>query len=537
MIPSRQVLSKRPAALNPTLRTTAMSSEDSSSKPESPPSGVQVVPQASTTSSGTSSALCDRGNTAARRGDWKEAVLCYTLAIAGDPGDSRAWSNRALAHLQSKDALLAAGDATHVLEAWKPQQAKAGFRLARAYEAMESYDEAISMYRLCISFAGGNTRDTRSDVAERIAACTTAHAARRKAHMTAPIRLAEGAHAGTELDAAAQERFVANAMAQGIATLRGEFRAYTGGPRDPAVVIAAFRPLLSTRLVELRAVEGVGVGVFAIADIPRGTRIHWEQPLLAAGMDPAACYHCTARGTHLPCRNACDRRYCSPACEAAAWAAYHAPLCAAAGGKAVARLQTKAAAGSTASARFILLMWKMVGAALVAAANTGKPVRPPADCGKFIHMARNTDLRSPEDTGDHRMGAAFLLRNWHLFRDLMGPELAALPAFSIGWVSAAVTLLAPNVLGMTSSGDGHSVLTCAQALLGAGTLFNHSCVPNVHDESAAPLVVFTANRRIAAGEECTIAYVDTVAPRDARQGALRGQYGFTCTCAKCAAGT
>ena len=326
-----------------------------------------------------------------RRGDWKEAVLCYTLAIAGDPGDARAWSNRALAYLQLKDALFAAGDAIHVLEAWTPRQAKAGFRLARAYEAMESYDEAVDMYRRCISFAGGNTRETRRDVADRITACSAAQAARRKENITAPVRLAEGAHAGTELDAAAQERVVENAMAQGIATIKGEFRAYAGGPRDPAVVIAAFRPLLSTRLVELRAVEGVGVGVFAIADIPRGTRIHWEQPLLAASMDPAACYHCTARGTRLPCRNACDRRYCSAACEAAAWAAYHAPLCAAAGGKAVARLQTKAAAGSTASARFILLMWKMVGTALAAAAAQASPfARLPTATSSFTWRASPT---------------------------------------------------------------------------------------------------------------------------------------------------
>ena len=125
-----------------------MASKDASSKPDSepPPSDlVSATSSPSTTSSSCSSALCDRGNAAARRGDWKEAVLCYTLAIAGDPGDARAWSNRALAYLQLKDALFAAGDAIHVLEAWTPRQAKAGFRLARAYEAMESYDEAVDM--------------------------------------------------------------------------------------------------------------------------------------------------------------------------------------------------------------------------------------------------------------------------------------------------------------------------------------------------------------------------------------------------------
>jgi hypothetical protein len=43
-------------------------------------------------------------------------------------------------------------------------------------------------------------------------------------------------------------------------------------------------------------------------------------------------------------------------------------------------------------------------------------------------------------------------------------------------------------------------------------------------------------RPVAEGEELCISYVPRLAPRRERQQRLRAYYGFTCTCARCAAG-
>lgn len=69
---------------------------------------------------------------------------------------------------------------------------------------------------------------------------------------------------------------------------------------------------------------------------------------------------------------------------------------------------------------------------------------------------------------------------------------------------------------------------------------NHSCVPTTHQSFVTgvagrlPALELTLQRDVAAGEELTIAYMDTTAmDRDARRKELQTSYHFTCTCPAC----
>jgi hypothetical protein len=70
-------------------------------------------------------------------------------------------------------------------------------------------------------------------------------------------------------------------------------------------------------------------------------------------------------------------------------------------------------------------------------------------------------------------------------------------------------------------------------LIGANA--NHSCAPNaalLKDGDADDTTAVIAVRRIAAGEEVTVSYIEEQAPLRRRQEALR-DYGFACRCARC----
>jgi hypothetical protein len=81
------------------------------------------------------------------------------------------------------------------------------------------------------------------------------------------------------------------------------------------------------------------------------------------------------------------------------------------------------------------------------------------------------------------------------------------------------------------------VLSC---LAPAVSMLNHSCDPNCRQQtswdqiSGCPVVRIYAVRDIAAGEELTLAYKITRAPRTTRIQMLERMYGFVCQCPRCA---
>ena len=69
-----------------------------------------------------------------------------------------------------------------------------------------------------------------------------------------------------------------------------------------------------------------------------------------------------------------------------------------------------------------------------------------------------------------------------------------------------------------------------------GSFFNHSCQPNAVVSWRGATLYVRAARRVAAGEELTIAYTDTYRPGPMRRKVLLSSKGFTCQCVRCAGG-
>jgi len=72
------------------------------------------------------------------------------------------------------------------------------------------------------------------------------------------------------------------------------------------------------------------------------------------------------------------------------------------------------------------------------------------------------------------------------------------------------------------------------ALYVTASYANHDCSPNL-DVLMGPHAAlrYAARRRVAAGEELTITYLDSSLPVSARRGKLAHGYGFECACALC----
>ena len=65
-------------------------------------------------------------------------------------------------------------------------------------------------------------------------------------------------------------------------------------------------------------------------------------------------------------------------------------------------------------------------------------------------------------------------------------------------------------------------------------MFNHSCDPNcAMSRDVSPMRVITT-RAVQPGEELTVSYIQTAAPRSTRQAQLLEGYRFVCACSRCA---
>lgn len=507
------------------------------------------------------------GKAAEAKKRWADAAALYTRAIAADPCDRGAWSKRAQMYLQLDNPLLAWGDAIHVSMCWSPPGIETMLQIAMAAEALGVYNFALLAY-------GGALREAAKATDAAMTLRVAMHMrvieeAKEKedAEAAAAISAAMEASKGDASVSDLHARRIRSRWGTGKVQSAGAYRSYAGGPRDPAVSSAFFESLLATNsipfrvavkgarlaplkvatgapLIKLAAVSGAGMGLFAAMDIPAGALVHGEMPLLAVTLG-SACYHCTLPlpRTAVKCSGGCDRRYCSAGCESAARAAYHAPLCSMADGKAVARLEKFAAAGISTSSRFCLVMWKMLGCALTTAASTGKALVSPPDAPPFCHMARGNDYSAPSVPNPTVAWCAEpFMSVWSLMHELLGGTkegLAGAPALSMAWVRDSFDVLSTNTVCLQSASLAAGAVPVGLALMGIGTLFNHSCDPNTQYvssmDTAGSAMCFITARRVRAGEELTIAYCNTDAPLDERTDRLQAQYGFTCSCAKCVA--
>lgn len=73
------------------------------------------------------------------------------------------------------------------------------------------------------------------------------------------------------------------------------------------------------------------------------------------------------------------------------------------------------------------------------------------------------------------------------------------------------------------------------AIYHVGSMFNHSCTPNVHAcwPTGTSTVSFRTLRDVQLGEELLISYIDADMSYERRQASLLFNYGFSCECPKC----
>ncbi len=92
-------------------------------------------------------------------------------------------------------------------------------------------------------------------------------------------------------------------------------------------------------------------------------------------------------------------------------------------------------------------------------------------------------------------------------------------------MSNAITLA--SVLDGVPLGIGFDPLICSA---------NHSCDPNASLVFNQPRHEIRALRKIKAGEEILINYIEVTNPFSVRQAELKQNYFFTCQCTKCEKG-
>jgi len=463
-----------------------------------------------------------RYETASHCGDTVAQFAALTDVIAAEPNDPIAWALRAkVGFAEAGGALRAYCDAYHVTRYLDPFCSFAWLAEGCANEVLDQYRAAVVKYK-------------------RAAALETV-AADRKAFE----RLAESAAARIEHGWVPPAHPLECARVVGAAPrtlpLPSAFRAGPGGPRRLDTVLAAVADTRSSDWVRFEVVPGKGVGVVAARDIPAGTVVHVEKPVLAATLLPAGaliCYHClvpVSAATAVPC--ACDRMFCSAACKTTALQHYHAATCGAGGGRADATLEELARTDSEFGMRALLLPWKLLGWALTAAKAARAPATSPADLPPFCYMDRTTDLGAPPPRvapaapRAHTSAHPFLSM-WSWFHDMLRGD-TVMARMAPEWLLETIMVIYANAVSpLGKLGDVPQV----QALARGAACFNHSCEPNaafVMDlATTGSQVTVVTSRPVAAGEEVTVSYVDAAAPYATRAELLHHR-GFTCTCRRC----
>eukprot|EP00727_Mastigamoeba_balamuthi_P014378 m51a1_g9565 hypothetical protein (609) ;mRNA; r:910920-912829 len=307
--------------------------------------------------------------------------------------------------------------------------------------------------------------------------------------------------------------------------------------REPARVIAALGPALERWPVALRESPRGGVGVFATKRVRAGQTLYTERVVVCAVRDRARCYHCLAALPRRPwpCRGSCGRLYCSPECEKEAHGAYHSPLC----GKRLEVLEALVDRSTTASGLSPLVMWKVVGAALLSALprmpGSALPAAP-ADVPPFSHLCRCTDHAAGAPRPHLVLQAHGMIAMFEGITAALGRPLSLDPGITFSTMMDLRAAVDNNAIALRPNRPGARMADVGVALMTTGSMFNHSCEPSAAWEGSLDTgntLRFVAARDIAAGEEVTISYVDQSAEWVLRQRALVGQYGFLCRCPKC----
>jgi hypothetical protein len=475
-----------------------------------------------------------QGNAAFAAGRFEEAARAYTAASEADPRAAAAVCNRAAAFIKLGMWGHACADALRVMELpdLDPQlRVKALKRMAQSCVELGWFQQASNVIAALLRAGeAAFARELHATMELRKAA----HEKRLAELRAGKLELSAGAHGkANAVKPEDVDRMLRLGAQEVMTTWRQPARDGPGGARSPEVLLPRIAALLPAGSPVAIRVGPSGFGVFATRDIARGEQVMVDSLVVAAHADRSRCHHCMADDAAVRCASPCRLLFCSPACQEAARALYHAPLC----GADTSELDAQVTDGMTASSRFPLLAVKLLGMAMQERnrAGTAFMACSPADLPPVSVAWRMTDCERPFRV------PVFLLNTWRQLRNLVpeGSWARLDPKLGLAWLFDVYAVLVPNAVSIVVAGSGGALLKQGAGLMQQGTFFNHSCLPNTEYSSSVervrgPQVTFRAGKRIREGTELTISYVHSDARYNERQAALQGQYGFDCSCDKCA---
>ena len=112
--------------------------------------------------------------------------------------------------------------------------------------------------------------------------------------------------------------------------------------------------------------------------------------------------------------------------------------------------------------------------------------------------------------------------------------LDAAPLDSSGGETADIPTPVPSEDSSSIDRTNLGLKSIGRSLYPSASYFNHSCEPNCEVFETGSILTIHPTRNIQAGEEVTIAYIDTHQPLSARRKQLQTTYFFHCQCTRCA---
>lgn len=330
-----------------------------------------------------------------------------------------------------------------------------------------------------------------------------------------------------------------------------------GVPRAPA----------SSRPFSVQAIPHAGRGAIAKQRIPRGTQVLKSEPptahVIFRQYRKEVCARCLYYdcGRHLPVRHAATGKvFCSADCQSE-WLAEEGPVGVKAWEclQAFIQLRTKDMTnccedlpdrGGKPGRKEIGEAWQNAEERKSVRSARGKKVRnnsaKEVDAGILGYLLSNilAHHRDPDKWREQVEALALVEEPYHSTHELAAhtdsllhlstilPE-PVLDSCTPEICHLAVAAASHNSFGIRSE-DGEEYM--GYALYPDASYFNHSCMLNVSKTRQGRHWVFTADRDIEAGEECSITYLGgderdmDVGERRAR---LMEHWGFECMCGRC----
>ena len=323
---------------------------------------------------------------------------------------------------------------------------------------------------------------------------------------------------------------------------------------------AASRAVLEAYGLEVREVPGrgrclcagaagLGAGALALACAAYGVLPTWEHA-------DVRCDYCLrapeAADGEWPRCSGCRRvRYCSRACQQAAWARYHARECRAAVWDAAHLAPGTLPGVSIDEIRLCTrLLWQRDAERRTRTRSRNHTRPSGSDKDKDSDDGNNSesDLMEPKfEDMEALVSHAERIRREDPVRAAGTQQLAALVvarhrAGALAGAAAVDVAEAEALLYRMQCNDfgvWDGLIVCVGAgVFPAGAMVNHACdascvVTYAFARGRRPVQQFRACRALPPHAELTHAYLDVAAPTARRQHDLAAQYLFTCTCARC----